>query len=115
MDGRELLVNRFDGSFAAETATGTGEYVAGQTFEVHGHARREKDVEGTARSIGVPAMGKLDHLTTLTDNAFRQKKAGGQFKVVTGRAHRDGDGFASDSDFERFLAGEGVPGARRVP
>lgn len=40
--------------------------------------------------------------------AFGEKKAGGEFSVMAGSAHGDGEGFTVDANFERLFAGEKI-------
>jgi hypothetical protein len=110
-DGCELLVDGFDGSFAAEAATGGAENVAGEAREIESDVGREENVEDVAGESGFwrgTAMGDFGDVGAAFENAFRQEKAGGEFFVVAGSAHGDGDGFAADADFERFFDCEGI-------
>ncbi len=63
--------------------------------------------------IGRPAMRDLDDVRSIGDDSFRPEESGRKFGIMTRRAHRDGDGLPSDSDFQRFFPGENIPSADR--
>ena len=48
-------------------------------------------------------MNDLAQIRTRAHDSLGKKKAGGEFLVVTGRAHGDGDRVLSDPDFQRLF------------
>ena len=57
-------------------------------------------------------------LIEVIDDAFGEQETRGEFDVVTGSTHGDGERRIVDADLERFFGGEGVvdaPQAAAVP
>ena len=109
-DGREILVNGFDGGFAAEAAARTGEDVAGELVEVDLDGWSDEDVEDVAE-LGVFAGfagSDFGDVRGVMEQAFGVKEAASEFGIVTGRAHGDGDALAANANFEGLFAGEPV-------
>ena len=50
-------------------------------------------------------MGDFDDVGAAFENAFGNEETGGEFFVVAGRAHRNGDGLAAHANFQRFFDG----------
>jgi hypothetical protein len=44
----------------------------------------------------------------ITDNPLGEKESGGQLKIVSGRAHGDGNGLIVEADLERLLYGQKI-------
>ena len=104
------MVDGFDGGFAAEAAARAGEDVAGEVIEIDADVRRYENVEDIAEDsvFAREAVGDFHDVLALVEEAFGEEETAGEFLVVAGGAHRDGDAAALDADFERFLAGDPV-------
>src|ERR1051326_131751 len=82
--------------------------MAREARKIDFNRRREKNVQRVLGRIGFEAGRDFDDLIALADEAFTEKKTGGQFAVMPGRAHRHSDALAAHTDFERFLADENI-------
>ncbi len=98
-DGRVGGGDGFDGGFAAEATGGGTEEVAGEALEVEGDAVGEEDEGVVVAGFGVDG----GDLFGAGDDGFGEEEAGGEFAVVAGSAHEDGEGVAIDDELEGFL------------
>ncbi len=73
--------------------------------EIDRHVRRKKNVHQIAQFA---PRRRLDFQNVAAgfDQAFGQKKSGGEFVVVARRAHRDTDRAGIDPDFHGFFFGQ---------
>jgi hypothetical protein len=104
------LVDGFDGGLAAEAATGAGENVAGEFVVIDENGRGDKNVDDVAELGGCAglAVGDFENVRAIFEKAFGDKKAAGQFIIVPGSAHGDGDALAADANLKGFFAGEEI-------
>jgi len=97
--------DRLDGGLSAEAAGGGAEEVAGEAGEIEGDAVGEEDEGVVVAGFGVDG----GDLVGAGDDGLGEEEAGGEFAVVAGGAHEDGEGVAVDDELEGFLDG-GVVG-----
>ena len=93
-----------DGGFSAESAGGGAEEVAGETLEIEGDVVGEENEGVVFAGVGVD----VGDLVGVADDGFGEEKPGGEFAVVAGGAHEDGEGVAVDDELEGFLDGSVV-------
>src|SRR2546427_98156 len=106
-----MLVDRFDGCFAAKSATRSGEHVTGEMVEVDLDGGCQENVECIGRLITFEAGGDFNDVGSLTKDSFAEQKAGGEFLVVARSAHRDSHAAATHTDLQRFFPGKDIGGA----
>lgn len=84
--------------------------MARECFEIEFKRRFDEDVDDIAelRGFACLTMSDLNDIFAALQDAFRKQKTTGEFGIVPRRAHGDGDTFASDTDFERFLPCEPI-------
>jgi len=107
-----------DGGFSTDAATGIDVEVSAGGW-VEGGGRAELDIERVLCLLCGDFGGRLgflngENLAGRLDHTFGEEEASGELGVITGSAHGDGEGFAIDTNLERFFAGEGIlkaPGA----
>src|SRR5437879_10674982 len=107
-DRGKMLMDRFNGSLAAQAATRRGKDVAGQSAEINFYGRRKKDVEGVfvIRQTALLAISNFGYVVAIMDDSFSKQKSGGQFIIMARRAHGYGHALSTHADFERLFDGE---------
>src|SRR5262245_45134827 len=101
-----MLMDRFDGGFAAKSATRGCENMAGEPLEVHLDGGPEKHIQSILMLGGFALLTvrDIDHVAPRSNEAFREQESHSEFFVMARRAHRDGDAVAANADFQRLLA-----------
>ena len=108
LDFFEVAVNRLNGSLAAQSAARRGEDMSRELREVHLDARCKEDIDDVA--VGVAGgSGDFENVRLGADESLRHEKAGGQFVIVSRRAHGHDDGAGVHLDVEGFLGGQMIP------
>ena len=68
------------------------------------HGSAEEHIDDVAMLVvNAGALRDLQNVQWMLHDTFADEEAGGQFFIMTGRAHDDGHGAAFHADFERFL------------
>lgn len=81
--------------------------MAGERCEIDRDILVEEHIQRIAVRISwIGSYG--DQIVPVFQQLFAEQEAGGEFLVVAGRAHGDGDGAGFHLDLERFLHGQGV-------
>src|SRR5580658_8772609 len=94
-------LQRFDGSFAADSATGRSVEMALQPLEIHldvGIKLHSNRIAGLSRipvALGAPDL--LDLLEALK-NTLGEKESSSQLEIVAGSPHRKRDGFRANTN-----------------
>jgi hypothetical protein len=95
-EGRETGdAQRFEGSLATDAAAGGRVEVPLEAVEIQLDARghfNAQDVLQSRYCIGLPHVRGPRDLAGGVDDALGEQEADGEFRVMSGRAHRDGHG-----------------------
>ena len=113
-DGRKALVNRFNRGLSADPATGGGESMTRQSFEIHFHSWSQEDIQ---RILGVfrrKAARDFNHVGVPVDNVFCKQESRRQFVVISRRSHRDGYAPATNTYFQGLFTGKAVAFTKRL-
>lgn len=103
IDRRELLADEFDARLSTQAAA------RGNRAEAMGGGRSkfcrrgERDVEDVAERGGQRAPRDFAQIVPRAHDSFREKEAGGEFLIVAGRAHGDGERVLADPNLQRLL------------
>ena len=103
IDRRELLADEFDARLSTQTAArrNRAEAVSGGWSEFCGGA--EGDADNVAERGGQRAPRDFAQIVPRPHDSFREKEAGGEFFIVAGRAHGDGERILADPNLQRLL------------
>ena len=110
-----MLPDRVDTRLAAKAATGGNGAEAMDRSGFGRHRRCERDVQNVSERSGQARVLQFCQVRPGTDQSFREEETGGQFLIVSRRAHGDRQRVVAEPDFERLFHGNLIGDAFETP